>query len=225
MFKRKWWPASLFALMLVVGAILSPARSAFAHAEPEITVPPIGGSVDQAPPLLEITFSEEVTAETKIDVVGPDGKSVNAAPAALDLEDPNRQHVTVALFGNLPAGVYTVNWNSFSAEDGDPDSGSYTFTVTGGAATPVASPSASPVASPESTPMAAGVVNDETPKDQMNAAAEAAQQAATDQAAAEDNFDGSSYLISVLVGLAGAIFIYLFWRKVRPKPEERFVVQ
>jgi hypothetical protein len=221
MFKRKWWSASLFALMLVAGAILSPARSVLAHAEPDITVPPIGGSVDQAPPLLEITFSEEVTAETTIDVVGPDGKSVNAAPAALDLEDPNRKHVTVALFGNLPAGVYTVNWNSFSAEDGDPDSGSYTFTVTGGAATPVASP----MASPESTPVAAGSVSGETPKDQMNAVAEAAQQAATEQAASEDNFDGSSYLISVLVGLAGAVLIYLFWRKVRPKPEERFVVQ
>ncbi|MGH2547885.1 MAG: copper resistance CopC family protein [Thermomicrobiales bacterium] len=221
MFKRKWWSAGLFALMLVAGAILSPARSALAHAEPDITVPPIGGTVDQAPPLLEITFSEEVTAETTIDVVGPDGKSVNAAPAALDLEDANRKHVTVALFGNLPAGAYTVNWTSVSAEDGDPDSGSYTFTVSGGAATPVASP----VASPESTPMVAASVSEGGPKDQMNAAAEAAQQAATEQAAAEDNFDGSSYLISVLAGLAGAIFIYLVWRKVRPKPEERFVVQ
>lgn len=222
MFKHRWRSAILFALMLVGGMILSPARSAFAHAEPDITIPAADNAVDQAPPQVEITFTEEVTAETTIEVVGAVGKTVNSAPAALDLEDPNRKHVTVALFGALPAGVYTVNWNSVSAEDGDPDSGSYTFTVSSGVATPVASP----MASPESTPMAmAGTTSDEGPKAEMNAAAEAAQQAATDQAATEDNFDGSSYLISVLAGVAGAIVIYFFWRHVRPKPHERFVVQ
>lgn len=223
MLKHRWRSAILFALVLAGGLLLSPAQSAFAHAEPDITVPAIGSTVDQAPPQVEITFTEEVTAETTIEVVGPDGKAVNAAPAALDLEDPSRKHVTVALFGALPAGVYTVNWSSVSAEDGDPDSGSYTFTVGGAAATPVASP----VASPESSPVAAAASTggDAAPKDQMNAAAEAAQQAATDQAATEDNFDGSSYLISVLAGVAGAIVIYIFWRRVRPKPHERFVVQ
>lgn len=225
MFGYRLRAAIMIALMVVGAVVLGPARSAFAHAEPDVTVPPIGATVDQAPAVLEITFSEEVTAETTIDVVGPDGKSVVAAPAQLDLDDPDRKHVTVQLYGMLPAGVYTVNWSSVSAEDGDPDSGSYTFTVAGGAATPVASP----VASPESSPMAvAGSTTsggDTAPKDQMNAIAEAAQQAATEQAAAEDNFDGSAYLISVLAGVAGAIVIYLFWRQVRPKPDQRIRVR
>jgi hypothetical protein len=125
----------------------------------------------------------------------------------------------------LPAGVYTVNWSSVSAEDGDPDSGSYTFTVAGGSATPVASPVASPESSPAAVVGSTASDDGVSPKDRMNAAAEAAQQAATDQAAAEDNFDGSAYLIAVLAGLAGAIVIYLFWRQVRPKPHERVDVR
>lgn len=221
MFRQRLRTAIVVALMLVSGALLGPVRSAFAHAEPDITVPPIGATVDQAPPVLEITFSEEVAEGTTIDVVGPDGKSVVAAPAAIDLQDPNRKHVTVQLFGMLPAGVYTVNWNSVSAEDGDPDSGSYTFTVAGGAATPVASPIASPEASPAAAAGSISTGDGQVPKDQMNSIAEAAQQAATDQAAAEDNFDGSAYLISVLAGVAAAIVIYFFWRQVRPKPHER----
>ncbi len=219
MIRTKWRFAALAALLLMA---LAPVRGVLAHAEPGVTVPAAGSTVDQAPPMVEITFTEEVTAETKIDVIGPDGKSVIAAPAALDLQDPNRKHVTVALFGHLAAGVYTVNWTSVSAEDGDPDSGTYTFTVSGAAATPSASPVASPVGSPVA---AAGTTGDDlAPKDRMNAIAEAAQQRATAQAASEDNFDGQSYLISVLAGVAGAFVIYLFWRRVRPKPHERVVV-
>lgn len=209
------WLRATFVACAALGLIaLLGATSALAHAEPDITVPPMNSSVDQAPPRLEITFSEEVADGTKIDVIGPDGKSVVAASSQIDLNDPNRKHVTVDLFGNLPAGAYTVNWTSVSAEDGDSDSGSYTFTVTAGAATPAASPAASPAATPGGTPIALN-------RDQVNAAAEAAQQQATQQAATEDNFDGRSYLIAVLAGLGAAIFIYLFWRIVRPKPGER----
>lgn len=213
------WLRATFVACAALGLIaLLGTTSALAHAEPDITVPPMNGSVDQAPPRLEITFSEEVADGTKIDVVGPDGKSVAAAPAQLDLNDPERKHVTVELFGNLPAGIYTVNWTSVSAEDGDADSGSYTFTVTQGAATPAATPAASPAASPAATP---GGTPMALTRDQVNAAAEAAQQQATQQAKTEDNFDGRAYLIAAVSGLLAAGFIYLFWRIVRPKPGER----
>src|SRR5829696_5638506 len=142
------WLRATFVACAALGLLtFFAAAPVFAHAVPDITVPPIDGSVENAPPVLEITFSEEVADGTMIDVVGPDGKSVNAAPAQIDLNDPNRKHVTVELYGALPAGIYTVNWSSISAEDGDPDSGSYTFTVTQGA-TPAASPAASPAATP-----------------------------------------------------------------------------
>jgi methionine-rich copper-binding protein CopC len=213
------WLRATFVACAALGLLtIFVAAPVFAHAEPEITVPPMDGSVENAPPVLEITFSEEVADGTTIDVVGPDGKSVNAAPAQIDLNDPNRKHVTVELYGALPAGVYTVNWSSISAEDGDPDSGSYAFTVTQGAATPAASPSASPAASPAATPGGTPIA---LSRDDTNAAAEAAQQRATQQAATEDNFDGRAYLISVIVAAAAALLIYLFWRIVRPKPGER----
>jgi len=192
------------------------AVQGLAHATPESAIPPIDGSVDQAPPQLEIIFSQEVGEGTLIEVVGPDGQAVHAAPAEIDLNDPDRKRVTVPLYGNLPAGVYTVNWTSVSAEDGDTDSGSYTFTVTtGGTASASASPAASPAASPDASPVAAaGVVS---AKEQANMIGEAAQQQATEEAAAEDNIEEGDLGLALLPGIGAAILIYFFWRMVRPK--------
>jgi methionine-rich copper-binding protein CopC len=215
--------------MAAIGIALSlGAAQALAHAEPESAVPPIDGSVEMAPPVLEIIFGQEVGEGTTIEVYGPDGRAVHAAPAEIDLNDPDRKRVTVALFGNLPAGVYTVNWTSVSAEDGDTASGSYTFTVTvGGTVLASASPAASPEASPMASPAAGtgtgnGAAAAAPPvKEQVNQAGEDAQRQATARAAEEDNIEEGDLGLAVLAGIGAAIVIYLFWRMVRPKPGER----
>jgi methionine-rich copper-binding protein CopC len=221
MVERSWLRATLVALVMFGLALSFGAVQGLAHATPESAIPPIDGTVDMAPAQLEIIFSQEVGEGTLIEVFGPDGRPVHAAPAEIDLNDPDRKRVTVALFGNLPAGVYTVNWTSVSAEDGDTDSGSYTFTVvTGGTAPASASPEASPVASPESSPVAAAA-GPVSAKEQANLIGEAAQEQATQEAAAEDRVDEGDLALAVLPGIGAAILIYLFWRVVRPKPGQR----
>lgn len=223
--RRPWLRATLAVLVMLGVALSLGADQALAHAEPETADPPIDGSVELAPPVLEIIFNQEVTEDTTIEVTGPDGRAVHAAPAALDLNDPDRKRVTVALYGNLPSGVYTVNWTATSAEDDHTESGSYTFTVTAGSAAAVtASPQASPAASPEASPAAspaAGAAGALSAKEQANLIADEAQRQATQQAAQEDNMDEGDLGLALLPGIAAGIGIYLFWRRVRPKPEER----
>lgn len=218
---RSWLRATLTALVMLGVALSVGAVQGLAHAELESANPPVDGTVDVAPPVLEIVFSQEVADGTTIEVYGPDGRAVHAAPAEIDLNDPNRTRVTVALYGNLPAGLYTVNWTSVSAEDGDTDSGSYTFTVTtGGTVSASGSPAASPAASPEASPGASPAAA-VSAREQAHLIGEEAQREATQQAAQEDNVDEGDLGLALIPGIAAGVLIYLFWRRVRPKPGER----
>jgi methionine-rich copper-binding protein CopC len=192
---------ALLAMVLLAG----PVRLVSAHAEPERGEPPINGTVSTVPTRVEIWFSEEVDTElTKLAVFGPDGAQVDLGDTTVDLNDPEHKHVTVSLKSSLPAGVYTVEWESVSAEDRDEASGSYTFTVSSDA-TPEASPSPvgspSPVASPDGTPASSAVEFPDT----------------SGQVTEPSEFDSQALAIAVSAGLAAALFIYLFWRLVRPK--------
>jgi methionine-rich copper-binding protein CopC len=192
-------PTLIVLTLAGIVVFTAPARLALAHAEPERANPPIGGTVAMAPTTVEVWFTEEVDAAgTTLTVVGPNGTQVDRGDTTLDLNDPERKHVTVSLAPDLPAGVYTVQWASLSAEDQDPDSGEFTFTVEGGS--PVASPSASPAASPAALDAAT-----RTP-------------AATTGAEDGNDFDSQAFAIAVGAGGLAALFIYLFWRLVRPRP-------
>ncbi|MCC6792390.1 MAG: copper resistance protein CopC [Thermomicrobiales bacterium] len=187
---------SLAALVVGLIAALGIAGSTSAHAEPERAEPAINGVVPVAPAVVEIWFDEEVKTEgTTIQVIGPGGIQVDLGDAAVDLQDPNRQHVTVSLRPDLGPGSYTVQWVSVSGADNDEARGGYLVTV--GAATPVATPEAAdePAMTPEAsvTPVA------------------------EEESSQSDDFDSGAYGISVAVGLVFAVLIFLFWRLVRPK--------
>ena len=156
-------------LLVAVVALLvvaAPARLVSAHAEPERANPPINGTVNAAPAIVEIWFGEEATTDgTSISVFAADCTRVDLGDSAVDLYDPEHKHVSVTLKPDLSDGTYTVQWQSVSAEDGDEASGSYIFTVdstatpmaspsAGAVASPAASPTACPTASPEATPAA-----------------------------------------------------------------------
>lgn len=204
--KRLVKPSVALALLALV-VVAGPTRLVSAHAELERAEPPINGTVSAVPAQVEIWFSEEVdTEQTTIAVFGPDGTQADLRNTTVDLNDPEHKHVTVSLKPALPAGVYTVEWESLSAEDRDEASGSYTFTVTG-AGTPEASPGASPVASP--SPMASP---------EASPASSAVQTpVSTGQVSGASDFDSRAFAIAVGAGLVAALFIYLFWRMVRPK--------
>ncbi|MFL5759692.1 MAG: copper resistance protein CopC [Thermomicrobiales bacterium] len=194
----------VFALVALF-FVAPPAHLVSAHAEPARADPPINGTVAAAPQILEIWFAEEVESQgLSMAVFGTDCARVDLRDTAIDLNDPEHKHVTVTLRPNLPDGVYTVQWTTTSAEDGDEASGSYMFSV--GAATPeataMASPSASPAASPTPCPSA-------TPA------------AVVGQVTQPSKFDSRALAISVGVGILAALFIYAFWVLVRPKKSPR----
>ena len=96
----------LFVMMFMLGTALGIAGGAVsAHSDLESSTPAADSTVDQAPQTVEVIFSSEVTDASGLDVIGPDGTSVSAGDSALDLNDPNRQRVTVDLVAGLPAGV------------------------------------------------------------------------------------------------------------------------
>jgi methionine-rich copper-binding protein CopC len=183
--------------IIALAMLLHVASIASAHAEPERASPPINGVVPTAPSQVEIWFSEEVKTEgTTIQVIGPGGIQVDQGDSKVDLQDPDRKHVTVSLRPGLGAGTYTVQWVSVSSADGDEARGGYVFYV--GAASPVASPAATPLA--EATPAAA-----------------ASSTETTNPATEPGDFDSQAFGISVGVGIVAAVLIFLFWRLVRPK--------
>lgn len=198
------WGA-VFAALIGTWLALMVSQRALAHAEPERASPPIGGTVAELPARLEVWFTEEVR-EADLTVRAPDGTVVNTGEAALDLNDPERRHVTVALGPSRGPGDYVVEWRTVSAIDGDTAEDVFRFTLIAGG-TPTASPEASPLASPVASPAASpiGLAVSATP---------------VPATAPEDegNFDSRAFAISVLAGLVAAAFIYLFWRLVRPKP-------
>jgi methionine-rich copper-binding protein CopC len=142
--------AALAAALMI--ALMAPGRLTFAHAQPQRANPAAGSTIPAAPAKVEMWFTEEVNPDgTVLNVTGPNGEQVDQGDTALDLYDVSHEHVTVTLKPNLGPGVYTVTWQSVSAEDGDAANGTFTFTVTGSAcasASPIASPMATPSASP-----------------------------------------------------------------------------
>ena len=197
---------ALVGLIALVG-LFGWAATAAGHAGLESSVPAAGSTVASAPLTLELTFDEEVASDgVTVRVLGPDGDEVQAGTAEVDLNDPERRHVTLSLQGNLPPGRYTVEWEATSNLDDHADKGSFAFTV-GAPSSPGASPASS------------------TPAGTLGAVASSVQAEATLDANAngnplaseEDDFDGRALALSIGAGLVGVLVIVLVWRAVRPR--------
>lgn len=192
---------AVIAATLMLGIFTAGRVSA--HAELDRSQPEAGSTVKGSPAMVEIWFTEEIAEGSKIEVVDGAGKSATSAEAKLDLFDPDRKHLTVELLPNLPNGAYTVEWTSISAEDGDTESDSFTFTIEG-SGTPVASPVASPAGSPAATG---------TPMTKTSGSLQYSEPPKAQKA----NIDDRALGIALAVGAGAALFIYGFWRLVRPK--------
>jgi methionine-rich copper-binding protein CopC len=189
-------PVKLLAITFALLSMVLSAAVAQAHAELDRSLPEVDSTVKEAPKTVEIWFTQEIAEGSTIEVADAAGNTVHDGEAELDLMDPERKHLTIGLKADLPSGVYTVTWTSKSAEDGDEDSDTFQFTIEG-SGTPVASP----VASPEGSP-AASIVSGS-----LQAQPEA------DPA----NIDNRALAIAVGAGVLAALFIYGFWRLVRPR--------
>lgn len=113
-----------FALLVALACLLIVTVPVLAHAELQATFPKAGASVDMPPRNIAARFSEAITADSSIELRGPDGASL--AKGGIDPDDDHRLLLTAP--SNLGPGEYEVRWQAF-ADDGHLERGTFTFTV------------------------------------------------------------------------------------------------
>jgi len=126
-------------------AVALAAEPVAAHAELVSADPPIDGSVAEAPALIRLTFSEPVDPD-HVGVQVSDARGQPLVGLGSPLVSPNGLIVAVEVSG-LEPGVFTVNYEVVSVDDGHDTTGSYAFLFdpTGAAPPPAdSSSSASP---------------------------------------------------------------------------------
>jgi methionine-rich copper-binding protein CopC len=114
--------AHLGALSALVAASLITPPAASAHSVIVATDPDRNGVVAVAPRQVIIVWNESVTNAVET-VIGPDQTQWSTGSA-----QGSGSQYSVGMRPDAPPGVYTVNWKVIS-DDGDPVSGSWTFTV------------------------------------------------------------------------------------------------
>ncbi len=119
----------LLALPAALFIALAGIALAAAHAEPVKVRPGDGAVLNERPAEVALDMSQEMAREAganDIDVFDADGNEVSAVAAVID--NANRSRLTVPLPADLLPGRYTVEWKTLSSEDGDPASGTVSFT-------------------------------------------------------------------------------------------------
>ena len=121
---------TLIALLGASLVLITFAGVAIGHADYERSDPAAAAVLNAAPVRVQIWFTQELfrrVGENKIEVYSADGARIDLDDLVID--DDDRKLATVSLPPALPDGVYTVRWQSLSAEDGHDGSGEFSFTV------------------------------------------------------------------------------------------------
>jgi methionine-rich copper-binding protein CopC len=131
---------------------------ASAHAQYQSSTPAANGTVSATPSTIQVTWTQEL-ASLQFTITGPDGSNVVNGPAKIDLEQRHNGSVPIRDGG---PGQYVVLWHNVSGDDGDPNDGSFVFTVAGTPAQSAAAPTtpnpspaagANPPITPPTTPV------------------------------------------------------------------------
>ena len=112
------------AAAVALASVLTTALPAYAHTSLTSSDPAKGATVT-SPRQIRLTFADPVRFTGVVVVDAHGGHHESGKSQAVD------NHVTEAIAGVLPPGVYTVGWRVV-APDGHPVTGKYTFTVKGG---------------------------------------------------------------------------------------------
>ena len=112
----------LGALSVLLAASLITSPRAFAHSWIIATMPDQNGVVATAPTQVYTSWNEHVT-NVVMTVIGPD-----QAQWSTGSPQGSGAVYTQAMRPDAPSGLYTVNWK-VTSDDGDPVSGSWTYTV------------------------------------------------------------------------------------------------
>lgn len=133
--------SAALALSLVVGLFTAGVSSVSAHARYDRSVPDVSAPLEGTPFVLRTYYSQELMSASTVRVLDASGVQVDLGDGRVDLDDPDRKAMTVSV-PELPAGLYTVEWTTVSAEDGDSETG--TFAIGVGMAPPGAQPAPEP---------------------------------------------------------------------------------
>ncbi|MGI8689567.1 MAG: copper resistance CopC family protein [Thermomicrobiales bacterium] len=126
----------LIVSLIVAILTLTSASIVSAHAQYKSSDPPANGTVQKAPTQVAITFSEETDPlKSGGSVADASGATVSTG-FKVDLNE--RTNMTIALKPNLPSGIYTVKWNSFTDDDNGVADGTFIFTIQATAASAAA---------------------------------------------------------------------------------------
>jgi copper resistance protein C len=115
--------------MLAIPALLLAAPAAHAHAFLDHATPSVGSTVQRAPAMVRLWFTQELEpAFSTIEVVDQAGRRVDDGKASLDARDAT---ILEARLKPLAPGTYKVIWRVVSVDTHATD-GDFTFRVAGG---------------------------------------------------------------------------------------------
>lgn len=98
--------------VFLAGAMLMLAPAVQAHAFLDHALPPVGGTIEVAPPEIDLFFTEAVVARfCSVAVLGRDG-----AVAGERLRNGNDQKELILDLPKLAPGDYTVIWHAVSVD-------------------------------------------------------------------------------------------------------------
>lgn len=121
--------AALAALIpvLTLGVLFATSGVASAHAAFVSSNPAPNAVLKEAPGTVTITFAEEVKpSDSAIVIYDSSMKQVSTGNATAD--PSNLKKMSVPMKGD-DSEVYVVVWHNVSADDGDPDAGSFVFNI------------------------------------------------------------------------------------------------
>jgi hypothetical protein len=95
-----------------------------------------------APTTITIHFAEHVNP-TGSGIVVLDAKGVTVSTGSAQVDPSDLTTMTVSMHGD-DSEIYLVQWHTVSADDGDPDIGAFTFTVSASGTPAATSPTTTP---------------------------------------------------------------------------------
>ncbi len=117
------------ALGLALGITLLVPALALGHADYDHSTPNDGETVTTSPSRVDAYFTADMdtSGTNSLNVKNSSGADVDNNDATVDSADAT--HMSITLQSGLANGTYTVEWATLSAEDGEEDSGTFSFTV------------------------------------------------------------------------------------------------
>ena len=114
----------------------------YTHAQYASSTPAANATLPAAPSTVQVTWTQELAA-IQLTITGPDGSDVVNGPAKINLAE---RHTASVPTRDAGPGQYLVLWHNVSGDDGDPNDGSFVFTVAGAAPQPAATTASPPAA-------------------------------------------------------------------------------